>query len=131
MPELRTGNRDAQEPREIDDLRERAERDRLQRENERLRRELERVKRQLDEARRAAHRQAAPVAKRLTLHPSSRARFAAATVRGEVPRPNRSSRPSFVRLTNASSIRTRRAGLCASCPHTHRPCGTAGRHLLD
>lgn len=80
MPQQRTRDDEAQRPDASGDLRERAERaererdherrerERLQHENERLRRELERVKRQLDEARRAAHRQAAPFAKPLTLH---------------------------------------------------------------
>lgn len=39
------------------------EHEHLQRERKRLRREIERLKRQLDEARRAANRQAAPLAK--------------------------------------------------------------------
>lgn len=87
MPQPRHGDH---ESREIDELRERAERaererdrlrhenERLQRERERLRRELERVKRQLDDARRAAYRQAAPFAKALTPHPRRPGRKAGA-----------------------------------------------------
>ena len=79
MPQRPTG--DDHGPREIDDLRERAERaeqerdhwrrefERAERERDRLRRENDRLKQQLDEARRAAHRQTAPFAKPLTGSP--------------------------------------------------------------